>query len=195
MTHFARTCLILAFVVALGTPWHRVPECSAENRVSGLQRMAEGQIERIKAARERAAERLESSQGQSYDQLQRSEEDLMRRIENLERIFEQIQDQLRESDTVSRALPQTALQELCVSMSEIQLQLTATRSLVKQLEAARKEAEAKAILMGSVKGLGAWNTPSGAGDTANETGLSNCAASENVPSIDPTALQPKLGGG
>jgi chromosome segregation ATPase len=159
--------------------------------------MAEGQIERIKAARERAAERLESSQGQSYDSLQRSEEDLMRRIEKLERVFEQIQDQLRDSDMSSRTMPQAAMQELCVSLSEIQLQLGATRALAKQLEAARQEAEARASsrssFLGSSVSGGAWNVPSGAGCGDEKGCLSNCA-SETSP-IDPTTMLPKLSGG
>jgi hypothetical protein len=187
MTHCARTCLILAAIVATGTLWHKIPECGADNRISNLQRLAEGQIERIKAARERIAESLDVPQGQSVEQLQRGEEDLIRRIENLERIFEQIQEQLREGDVASRSMSPSAAQELCVSLSEIELQLAATRGLANRLKAARQEMESKA------GGGNSWNSPCGNGGILGETDISGCAADQQ-PAVDPLTLKPKFSG-
>jgi TolA-binding protein len=187
MTHCARTCLILAAIVATGTLWHKPPECGADNRVTSLQRLAEGQIERIKAARERISERLDLPQGQTVEQLQRGEEDLMRRIESLERIFEQIQEQLREGDVASRSMSRSASQELCVSLSEIDLQLAATRALAKKLKQSRQEIESKA------GGKNSWNSPCGNGGGLGEDDISGCAADQQ-PAVDPVTLKPKFSG-
>ena len=51
MTSFAKTCAVVAVIVTAGMLWCSVPECAADGRFSSLQRLAQGQIERIKAAR------------------------------------------------------------------------------------------------------------------------------------------------
>jgi hypothetical protein len=197
MSTFAKTFLILAAVVAAGTLWHGVSNCAAENRFSSVQRAAEGQIERIKAARELAVERIELSQDRPFDQLMRSEEDLIRQIEILERIREQVQDQMQESELASRLMIPEAIQELCASLSEIEVQLSTTKALAKRIEALRQEAEARAVSTGprtdASPGGGGWNVPSGNGGASAETSISSCA-SELSPPSDPLAPLPPKGG-
>jgi hypothetical protein len=196
MKSIAKISLILATVVATGMLWHVAP-CAAETRFSSIQRAAEGQIERIKAARERADERLEVTQDRSFEELRRSEEDLLRQIEILERVREQVQDQMRESDSASRSRAPEAMQELCASLSEIEVQLSGARALAKQLEAIRQEAESKAAKSGRRSDAstesGYWNVPSGSGSTLRDTGISSCA-SELSPTFDPLAPPSQKGG-
>ncbi len=197
MRSSAKTCLTLATAVAIGMLWYAAPACAAENRFSSIQRAAEGQIERIKAARERADERLEVTQDRSFGELKRSEEDLLRQIEILERVREQIQDQMKESDAASRSMAPEAIQELCASLSEIQVQLSGARALAKQLQAIRQEMESRAANRGArsdaASGAGSWNVPSGSGSATPGRDVSNCASEQSLPS-DPLALPPRKGG-
>jgi hypothetical protein len=193
MNSFAKTCLILAAVVATGTLFCRVSDCAADNRFSSMQQAVEGQIERIKASQERAVERLELSTDRPFEQLQRSEEDLIRQIEILERIREQVQEQMREADSASRLTIPEAAQELCAALSEVEVQLGAAKALVKRLEAARLEAESRAAGRGAstdaTPAEGCWNVPCGAGGTSAETDLTSYVNAVPVP-VDPVLPPP-----
>lgn len=191
MRNSVKMSLILATLLATAMLWQAAPYCAAENRLLSIQAKAEGQIERIKAARERAEERLEVRQGRSFEQLTRSQEDLLRQIEMLQRVREQIQDQVRESGAAARSAAPETMQELCASLSEIEVQLSASRALAKQIEAIRQEAESRAENYGSrsdaAAGAGSWNVASGHGDVSPDVSLSSCASESSDPSGDPLA--------
>lgn len=148
---------IASFVlIATGISSH---VASAETLGQSLRRATLAHIERMKAAREIAEERLNLSSIRSAAQIRRSEEALIRQIEMLERVREHVSDKIKEVGAAALAVDTETSQELYAALKEIDSQLAGARTQVSRLAALREEAESAKSCDCPKKEAGSWNGP------------------------------------
>jgi predicted nuclease with TOPRIM domain len=95
------------------------------------------QVERIRRARETASSEMTLARIRIAEQLRRSEEDLSRQIESLERFREQMADQKGETDQAVVRMQKDWKQFIQQAFSDLDSQLRETNSLITQMEALR----------------------------------------------------------
>jgi hypothetical protein len=134
MNTIARICLIYAGT-ALMSLFTLVPNLTAaDSRVLELKHSVERQIERTKAARERADARIALSRIRSAAQDRRTQEDLLRQVELLERVREVIQEQMAEAAQANPPADPGVLQEMYTTMAELDSQIVQTQTLIAQMD-------------------------------------------------------------
>jgi predicted nuclease with TOPRIM domain len=95
------------------------------------------QVERIRRARETASSEMTLARIRIAEQLRRSEEDLSRQIESLERFREQMADQKGETDQAVVRMQKDWKQFIQQAFSDLDSQLRETNGLITQMEALR----------------------------------------------------------
>ncbi|MBI5570354.1 MAG: hypothetical protein HY914_10455 [Desulfomonile tiedjei] len=165
-----------------------------------MQARLEQQVERIKAARERADAQVGVAKDRSSAQLELSGEQLQRQIELLERFREDLQDRMQESraavDPSRNALPSA----YASTVAEIDRQIGQTKSLVSALQSAADKLAAEQNESESAgapcPGPQLWNSPCGTGAMAPSKtdpprGVPSSAAKINLDSI-PDRFDPSV---
>jgi hypothetical protein len=171
MNTIARICLIYAGTALLGL-FTFVPNLTAaDSRILELKHSVERQIERTKAARERADARIALSRIRSAAQTQRSQDDLLRQVELLQRVREVIQEQMAEAAQSNPPADPSVTREMAETMAELDAQIAQTQNLVAQMDTLIKTQEAESVDDGS-----------GATPPGPETSVS--------PTPDPTLFPP-----
>jgi predicted nuclease with TOPRIM domain len=129
--------LILAVIATASTAAQASGTIGIDSTISQMKQDLQIQVERIRRARETASSEMTLARIRIAEQLRRSEEDLSRQIESLERFREQMADQKGETDQAVVRMQKDWKQFIQQAFSDLDSQLRETNSLITQMEALR----------------------------------------------------------
>jgi hypothetical protein len=133
-----KTILLITIILATTAAGALAAQSSAtvgvDSTISQMKQGLEAQIERIRKARETASTQMTLARIRIAEQLRRSEEDLTRQIESLERFREQMADQKGETDQAVAQMQSDWKQFIQQAFSDLDTQLRDTNSLITQME-------------------------------------------------------------
>jgi hypothetical protein len=129
--------LILAVTVTATTAAQASETIGIDSTISQMKQDLQIQVERIRRARETASSQMTLARIRIAEQLRRSEEDLSRQIESLERFREQMADQKGETDQAVVRIQKDWKQFIQQAFSDLDSQLRETNSLITQMETLR----------------------------------------------------------
>ena len=129
--------LILAAIATASTAAQASGTTGIDSTISQMKQDLQIQVERIRRARETASSEMTLARIRIAEQLRRSEEDLSRQIESLERFREQMADQKGETDQAVVRMQKDWKQFIQQAFSDLDSQLRETNSLITQMEALR----------------------------------------------------------
>ncbi|MEI7450299.1 MAG: hypothetical protein WCJ75_11810 [Desulfomonile sp.] len=104
-----------------------------------LQEQVSRQIERIKAAREKANSQMSLAGIRIAEQLKRSSDDLAVQIEVMERLREKLQETTSETDQKINLWKEQSGQLLGTALSDIATQISQTNDLIQRLETVKSQ--------------------------------------------------------
>ena len=130
-------CLILAAIATASTAAQASGTTGIDSTISQMKQDLQIQVERIRRARETASSEMTLARIRIAEQLRRSEEDLSRQIESLERFREQMADQKGETDQAVVRMQKDWKQFIQQAFSDLDSQLRETNSLITQMETLR----------------------------------------------------------
>jgi hypothetical protein len=130
-------CLILAAIATASTAAQAAGTTGIDSTISLMKQDLQIQVERIRRARETASSEMTLARIRIAEQLRRSEEDLSRQIESLERFREQMADQKGETDQAVVRMQKDWKQFIQQAFSDLDSQLRETNSLITQMETLR----------------------------------------------------------
>jgi chromosome segregation ATPase len=130
-------CLILAAIATASTAAQASGTTGIDSTISQMKQDLQIQVERIRRARETASSEMTLARIRIAEQLRRSEEDLSRQIESLERFREQMADQKGETDQAVVRMQKDWKQFIQQAFSDLDSQLRDTNSLITQMETLR----------------------------------------------------------
>lgn len=130
-------CLILAAIATASTAAQASGTTGIDSTISQMKQDLQIQVERIRRARETASSEMTLARIRIAEQLRRSEEDLSRQIESLERFREQIADRKGETDQAVVRMQKDWKQFIQQAFSDLDSQLRETNSLITQMETLR----------------------------------------------------------
>lgn len=108
-----------------------------DSKISQMKDDLQVQVERIRRARDTADSQMTLARLRVAEQLRRSEEDLSRQIESLERYREQLADQRGENGQAVSEMHQDWNQFIDNAASNLHLQLQETNGLIAQMQSLR----------------------------------------------------------
>ena len=129
--------LILAVIATASTAAQASGTIGIDSTISQMRQDLQIQVERIRRARETASSEMTLARIRIAEQLRRSEEDLSRQIESLERFREQMADQKGETDQAVVRMQKDWKQFIQQAFSDLDSQLRETNSLITQMETLR----------------------------------------------------------
>lgn len=129
--------LILAVIATASTAAQASGTIGIDSTISQMKQDLQIQVERIRRARETASSEMTLARIRIAEQLRRSEEDLSRQIESLERFREQMADQKGETDQAVVRMQKDWKQFIQQAFSDLDSQLRETNSLITQMETLR----------------------------------------------------------
>ncbi len=129
--------LILAVIATASTAAQASGTIGIDSTISQMKQDLQIQVERIRRARENASSEMTLARIRIAEQLRRSEEDLSRQIESLERFREQMADQKGETDQAVVRMQKDWKQFIQQAFSDLDSQLRETNSLITQMETLR----------------------------------------------------------
>lgn len=129
--------LILAVIATTSTAAQASGTIGIDSTISQMKQDLQIQVERIRRARETASSEMTLARIRIAEQLRRSEEDLSRQIESLERFREQMADQKGETDQAVVRMQKDWKQFIQQAFSDLDSQLRETNSLITQMETLR----------------------------------------------------------
>ena len=129
--------LILAVIATASTAAQASGTIGIDSTISQMKQDLQIQVERIRRARETASSEMTLARIRIAEQLRRSEEDLSRQIESLERFREQMADQKGETDQAVVRMQKDWKQFIQQAFSDLDSQLRETNGLITQMEALR----------------------------------------------------------
>ena len=129
--------LILAAISTASTAAQASGTTGIDSTISQMKQDLQIQVERIRRARETASSEMTLARIRIAEQLRRSEEDLSRQIESLERFREQMADQKGETDQAVVRMQKDWKQFIQQAFSDLDSQLRETNSLITQMETLR----------------------------------------------------------
>ena len=129
--------LILAAIATASTAAQASGTTGIDSTISQMKQDLQIQVERIRRARETASSEMTLARIRIAEQLRRSEEDLSRQIESLERFREQMADQKGETDQAVVRMQKDWKQFIQQAFSDLDSQLRETNSLITQMETLR----------------------------------------------------------
>jgi hypothetical protein len=129
--------LILAVIATASTAAQASAPIGIDSTISQMKQDLQIQVERIRRARETASSEMTLARIRIAEQLRRSEEDLIRQIESLERFREQMADQKGETDQAVAQIQRDWKQFIQQAFSDLDSQLRETNSLITQMESLR----------------------------------------------------------
>jgi len=137
MKTFLLISLILAATANAGTAAQSSIAVGMDSTISQMKQDLQTQIERIRKARETASAQMTLARLRIAEQLRRSEEDLARQIESLERFREQMAEQKGETDQAMALMQRDWKQFVHQAFSDLEFQLKETNNLIEQMETIR----------------------------------------------------------
>lgn len=129
--------LILAVIATASTAAQASGTIGIDSTISQMRQDLQIQVERIRRARETASSEMTLARIRIAEQLRRSEEDLSRQIESLERFREQMADQKGETDQAVVRMQKDWKLFIQQAFSDLDSQLRETNSLITQMETLR----------------------------------------------------------
>jgi hypothetical protein len=129
--------LILAVIATASTAAQASETIGIDSTISQMKQDLQIQVERIRRARETASSQMTLARIRIAEQLRRSEEDLSRQIESLERFREQMADQKGETDQAVVRMQKDWKQFIQQAFSDLDSQLRETNGLITQMETLR----------------------------------------------------------
>lgn len=134
--------VILAATATMGMAAQSSVSTGMDSTISQMKQNLETQIERIRKARDTASSQMSLARIRIAEQLRRSEEDLTRQIESLERFREQMVDQKDDTDAAVAQMQNDWKQFIQQAFSDLDSQLRDTNSLIAQMESLRDRFDA-----------------------------------------------------
>jgi hypothetical protein len=133
-----KTILLIGIILATAATASLAAQSSIsiglDGTISQIKQDLETQIERIQKARDTASSQMTLAKLRIAEQLRRSEEDLTRQIESLERFREQMADQKDDTDQAVAQMQNDWKQFIQQAFSDLDSQLKSTNSLITQME-------------------------------------------------------------
>jgi hypothetical protein len=126
--------IILAATATAGVAAQSSVSIGIDATISQMKQDLETQIERIRKARDDASSQMTLARLRIAEQLRRSEEDLARQIESLERFREQMADQKDDTDQAVAQMQNDWKQFVQQAFSDLDSQLRDTNNLITQME-------------------------------------------------------------
>jgi hypothetical protein len=171
LTFLMILCMMMATGVALGAFDGSV----AEMRIRQIQDSLEQQVERIRDARDRAGTRMSLAKIRISEDLARSQDDLQRQIEMLERLREQLSEQSAKSEEAVEQLRNDWSQRFATAFQSIETQIAETNELMRRFDAIRERMDAgQGEVSMPTNGLPTVSTPT----------------SESLPTVTPPSVEP-----
>jgi vacuolar-type H+-ATPase subunit I/STV1 len=137
------TLLVLCLTFAAGQAMAACSEAAeaAEAQVRQLQTSVEQQIERVQESRDRAATRMSLARICVADALARSQEDLLRQIERLQSLREQLATETEKSDQAVQQIKDDWAQRYSSSLASIEKQIAETNNLIRQMDSIKEQVD------------------------------------------------------
>jgi hypothetical protein len=136
-----KTTLLLSLILAVIATASMAAQASGtigiDSTIGQMKQDLQTQVERIRRARETASTQMTLARIRIAEQLRRSEEDLSRQIDSLERFREQMADQKGETDQAVAQMQRDWKQFIQQAFSDLDSQLRETNSLITQMETLR----------------------------------------------------------
>jgi len=129
--------IILAATATAGMSAQSSVTSGVDSTISQMKQDIQTQIERIRRARDTASSQMTLARIRIAEQLRRSEEDLTRQIESLERFREQMAEQRGDSDQALNVMQRDWKQFIQQAFSDLDSQLRDTNNLITQMETLR----------------------------------------------------------
>ncbi|MGO9569224.1 MAG: hypothetical protein ACLP5H_16945 [Desulfomonilaceae bacterium] len=152
--------LILAATAMTSTAAQSSVTTGMDSTISQMKQDLQTQVERIRRARETASTQMTLARIRIAEQLRRSEEDLSRQIESLERFREQMADQKGQTDQAVVLMQKDWKQFIQQAFSDLDSQLRDTNSLITQMETLRDRFDVEPDELGDTQQEGQTMTPS-----------------------------------
>jgi hypothetical protein len=182
-----KTILLIGVILAVTATVSMAGQSSVsiglDGTISQMKQDLETQIERIRKARDTASSQMSLARIRIAEQLRRSEEDLTRQIESLERFREQMADQKDDTDQAVAQMQSDWKQFVQQAFFDLDSQLRDTNSLITQLETLRDkfDLDSEAI---SIPSSGQASSQTGAQSTAPTVTITPTTNPETVTTTD-----------
>ncbi len=182
-----KTILLIGVILVVTTTVSIAAQSSVsiglDSTISRMKQDLETQIERIRKARDTANSQMSLARIRIAEQLRRSEEDLTRQIESLERFREQMADQKDDTDQAVAQMQTDWKQFIQQAFSDLDSQLKDTNSLITQLETLRDkfDIDSEAI---SIPSNGQATSQAGAQSPATTVTVTPTTNPETVTTTD-----------
>jgi hypothetical protein len=167
-------CIILTLTVTVA-PFAYVQAAGVEDKIRQTKEKIEAQIEKIKEAREKADSEMALAKMRIGEQLRKSQEDLSRQLEILERFREQLADQKSETAAALSDMQTNWASMIDKAFSDVDSQIEATNSLLCNMQ----------------------NVGNSVGDGATDYAAGNCSSASQPAAVIPIQppQQPEQPGG
>ena len=134
-------CIALMILVTIGSSVSAADYTAADLKIDSIKQTLELQLERIRAAREKAENQMSLAKMRIAERLRLSGEELTRQLEILERLREQLSAGTGDSQQAIDQFRNNWAQLLATAFAEISSQVTQTNNLIKQMETLRDNFE------------------------------------------------------
>ncbi|AFM24194.1 hypothetical protein [Desulfomonile tiedjei] len=120
-------------------------QSGVENRIQDTKTQIEAQIEKIREAREKAENEVVLAKIRVGEQLRRSEEELKRQLEVLDRFRDKLSDEKYETNQAVVAVQRDWSDLVQKACSDIEAQIDTTNSLISDLQGMRKQMDGEVL--------------------------------------------------
>ncbi|HMK36019.1 MAG TPA: hypothetical protein VK463_13180 [Desulfomonilaceae bacterium] len=172
MNKILMICLCAAFFCGFAVPHANAADVTSfDAKIQQIRESIEAQVERIKRARENTDAQMSLARIRLADQLSRSQEDLHVQTATLERLREQLTDQVSQANGAMTTYQSSWKDTAAKALADIEAQLSQTNAAIAKMEAARKTLEST-------------ETSNGQGCTGAAGITSNCASASQPATSD-----------
>lgn len=110
-----------------------------DGRIQLLKENVESQVEKIKLLREKSDAEMGLTRSRLTDQLNRNQEILLRQVEILERLRDQLNDKVTETEEASQNFQTSVKRSMSRSFAEINTQIRDTNVMLQQMEMVKEK--------------------------------------------------------
>jgi hypothetical protein len=164
-------CVTLMILLTIGSNVSAADLTAADLKIDSIKQALELQLERIRAARERAENQMSLAKMRIAERLRLSSEELTRQLEILQRLQEQLSAGTGDSQQAFDQFRNDFAQLLATATAEINSQVSQTNDLIRQMETLRDNFE---------------NSPSSASTSASQWPQTSATSAGSYPSQTPT---------
>lgn len=129
--------LLAALATPLGTAG-AAEQINFDERLTQIREKIASQIEEVRAAREKADIQMELARVRVAEQIRRSEESLILQVEMLDRLREQLQDQMTETKRAIDKMRQDRVLTIGKTLMDIEAQLRQTTGVIERMKFLRE---------------------------------------------------------